>query len=637
MDVVLGVVLGMVLAASLAAGWRFVSAPRRVLEPGGAAMQRAVHAATTILPHLRRGLTTESAESAAPALRILTGADAVALAGPELLLAYEGAGADHHRAGDVLESLVPARREDRVHVEPRMGCAVPGCPLRSAIVAPLALRDRRIGVLVALYERPGRVRLEESRVVAEAAALVSAMVELSELEAQGERLARAELRALRAQISPHFIYNALAAVAAFIHSRPEEARELLIEFSEFIRYGFARQRPYVTLADELQYVEKYLRLEQARFGERLRVKVQVDPEVLQAVVPVLSLQPLVENAVRHGVESRAERRAGLDRGDRPRRRRRAARVGRRRRDRSRTRGGGAVRERAGHRAGQRARPAAEHVRRGLRAGRRERRRDDGRDDAAEVPHRGACGMTEGLALLAVDDERPALEDLVRMLRASPLVRAVDGAASAAEALVALGDGGAAYDGLFLDVRMPGLGGLELARVLRRFERPPSVVFVSAFDDAAVDAFELAALDYLVKPVSRQRLDEAVERVQRATGTTPLGAEGLDEDVLPVDMLRGGGTRLLARSSIIYLQAHGDYVRVASDEGRFLLRTRMAELEARWSQHGFARVHRGYLVNLRRAVEVRPQLNGTAVLVMADGAEVPIARRQVRELRRRLAV
>jgi len=246
-------------------------------------------------------------------------------------------------------------------------------------------------------------------------------------------------------------------------------------------------------------------------------------------------------------------------------------------------------------------------------------------------------VSEGLALLAVDDERPALEDLMRMLRASPLVARVDGAASAAEALVALGDDGAAYDGLFLDVRMPGLDGIELARVLRRFERPPEIVFVSAFDDAAVSAFELAALDYLVKPVSRSRLDEAVERVHRAAGATAGGGEGVDADVLPVDMLRGGGTRLLARSSILYLQAHGDYVRVASDEGRYLLRARMADLEARWSGHGFARVHRGFLVNLRRAVEVRPQLNGTAVLVMADGAEVPIARRQVGELRRRLSV
>ena len=243
----------------------------------------------------------------------------------------------------------------------------------------------------------------------------------------------------------------------------------------------------------------------------------------------------------------------------------------------------------------------------------------------------------GLSLLAVDDERPALEDLVRMLRASPLVAEVAAAASAAEALVGLGEDGAAIDGLFLDVRMPGLDGLELARVLRRFERPPAVVFVSAFDDAAVDAFEVAALDYLVKPVSRRRLDEAIERVRRAVAPeAALMADSLDADMLPVDTLRGG-TRLLARSSILYLQAHGDYVRVFSDEGRFLLRARMADLEARWSRHGFARVHRGHLVNLRRAVEVRPMLNGTAVLVMADGAEVPIARRQVGELRRRLAV
>jgi DNA-binding LytR/AlgR family response regulator len=99
----------------------------------------------------------------------------------------------------------------------------------------------------------------------------------------------------------------------------------------------------------------------------------------------------------------------------------------------------------------------------------------------------------GLRLLAVDDEVPALEDLVRMLAASAAVEWVEAAASAEEALLALSDAGA-VDAVFLDVRMPGLDGLELARVLRRFERPPAVVFVSAFDDFAVDAFELAALD-----------------------------------------------------------------------------------------------------------------------------------------------
>lgn len=245
-----------------------------------------------------------------------------------------------------------------------------------------------------------------------------------------------------------------------------------------------------------------------------------------------------------------------------------------------------------------------------------------------------------LRLLAVDDERPALEDLVRMLEASPAVAAVQEASSAEEALMVLSEDG--FDGLFLDVRMPGLDGLELVRVLRRFERPPAVVFVSAHDDFAIGAFELAALDYLVKPVSRQRLDEAIERVTRAAAVTagPAPAargDALDEDVLPVDALRGGATRLLPRSSILYLQAHGDYVRVASDEGRFLLRARLGELEERWAAHAFLRVHRGFVVNLRRAVEVRPRLNGTAVLVMADGTEVPVARRQVGDLRRKLSV
>jgi two-component system, LytTR family, response regulator len=159
--------------------------------------------------------------------------------------------------------------------------------------------------------------------------------------------------------------------------------------------------------------------------------------------------------------------------------------------------------------------------------------------------------------------------------------------------------------------------------------------VSAFDDAAVDAFELAAVDYLRKPVSRQRLDEAIDRAsRRAPAAEPAPVE---DETLAVDVLRGGGTRLLARSSVLYLQAHGDYVRVASTEGRFLVRARLSDLEERWAAHGFVRVHRGFVVNLRRAVEVRPRLNGTAVLVMADGDEVPIARRQVGELRRKLGV
>ena len=297
MDVVLGLLLGVALTAAALAGARLVGAPRRVLAPGDEAMRAALHAATATLPHLRQGLSAESAGHSVGHLRRLTQANALAVADAERVLAIDDAGPpgpDIPRVGDALEAFVTAGRDDRVHVEPRA----------AAVVAPLTVHGHRVGSLVAYFRDPGRVRPEDTRVMREAAALVVAQIELSWVAEQEERVARAELRALRAQISPHFIYNALAAVARFIHTRPEEARELLTEFAEFTRYAFRRERPYVTLADELQYVEKYLRLEQARFGDRLSVRVEVAPEVLGAVVPVLSLQPLVENAVRHGVEAR---------------------------------------------------------------------------------------------------------------------------------------------------------------------------------------------------------------------------------------------------------------------------------------------------------------------------------------------
>ncbi len=250
-------------------------------------------------------------------------------------------------------------------------------------------------------------------------------------------------------------------------------------------------------------------------------------------------------------------------------------------------------------------------------------------------------MSDGLVVLAVDDELPALHDLARMLRSSSRVAHVDTSSSGQDALVRMAR--RRYDGVFLDVRMPGVTGLELAGVVRRFAAPPALVFVSAYENAAVEAFELHVLDYLMKPVGRRRLDDALARVAEAnTAEDPAGAEPAAAtgrpDVVPVATLRGGRTRLVARSSILYLEAHGDFVRVfAEDSGRFLLRRSLSEIAARWVDHGFVRVHRRYVVNLRRAVEVEPQLNGTAVLVLADGSRVPVARRSVAEMKRELAL
>jgi DNA-binding LytR/AlgR family response regulator len=265
----------------------------------------------------------------------------------------------------------------------------------------------------------------------------------------------------------------------------------------------------------------------------------------------------------------------------------------------------------------------------------------------------------GLRVLAVDDEPLALADLGRMLRASPSVGEVVTAAGGEEALDLLGAG--SFDLLLLDVRMPGFDGVRLARVVRRFSAPPALVFVTAHESAAVEAFELRAVDYLLKPVATARLEETLRRVRdlRAAGAgaavDPVAAPdpapspsagvtsagpasddlGADPELVSVDNVRGGGTRLVRRGSILYVEARGDYVRVVADEGRFLLRARLGHLAERWAPAGFVRVHRGYLANLPRAVELDPQLGGSALLRFPDGSEVPVARREVAGLRRRL--
>jgi DNA-binding LytR/AlgR family response regulator len=251
-------------------------------------------------------------------------------------------------------------------------------------------------------------------------------------------------------------------------------------------------------------------------------------------------------------------------------------------------------------------------------------------------------MSAGLTVLAVDDELPALRDLARLLRGSSTVHAVDTAASPGEALTKLGE--RFYDALFLDVRMPEVDGVELARVLGRFARPPAVVFVTAYEDAAVDAFQVRAVDYLLKPVARRRLEEALARVLNRTvpeaepGTAQpatVSSDALELDVVPAQNLRGGGFRLVPRSSIFYLEASGDYVRLVCDDGRFLLRGHLLDFERRWRAHGFVRVHRRYLANLSRAVEVRPHLNGTASLLFTPDVSIAVSRRQAAELARRL--
>jgi DNA-binding LytR/AlgR family response regulator len=238
-----------------------------------------------------------------------------------------------------------------------------------------------------------------------------------------------------------------------------------------------------------------------------------------------------------------------------------------------------------------------------------------------------------LTVLVVDDERPALDDLAYLLRQHPRIASVTTAGDATDALRQLRDGH--FDVVFLDIRMPGLDGLELAQVLGRFAQPPAIIFVTAFEQHAVEAFELEALDYLLKPVRPERLSDALRRVGSAPGTAAHRPAGHPEDPSRIAVETGGCTRLVERDSIRFVEASGDYVRLHADGRAYLVRMPISALEESWRDAGFVRVHRRYLVALRHLTELRVQPGGGCVLVVAD-RELPVSRRHARELRDLLA-
>ena len=235
-----------------------------------------------------------------------------------------------------------------------------------------------------------------------------------------------------------------------------------------------------------------------------------------------------------------------------------------------------------------------------------------------------------LAVLAVDDERPALEELSYLLAADGRIGEIRTATSSAEAMQALADPARPVDAVFLDIRMPGETGLDLAEALNKRTTVPQIVFVTAHEDFAVSAFEFQACDYLLKPVRQDRLTEAIRRIGERVHARDTAHAAADE-IIPVEL--AGVTRFLARSQVRYVEAHGDYARLHTASGSHLVRISLSTLEERWSPHGFARVHRSYLIALRYVSEVRWDAGHTTVTVA--GKTLAVSRRHAHELRERL--
>ncbi|WP_427133009.1 sensor histidine kinase [Pseudarthrobacter sp. S9] len=298
-------VIAMAIAVVVAVGLKVLRSFRELGTDAERATYKTLHAASRAGQHLRTGLNPAGAAKASRQLRGLLGCDALAITDTTGVLAWDGAGEELRPAlmglaAKVLDggptAVIPAGE-----LQPLAGRTLTPDVERAVVIAPIRAGARVVGVVAAFAPAAGAGLV---RATGEVAGWVATQVELAELDASRTLLMEAEVRALRAQISPHFIYNSLNAIASFINTDPVRARELVVEFADFTRYSFRRHGDFTTLAEELRCIDRYLLLERARFGDRVQVSLRIAPEVLSTVIPFLSLQPLVENAVRHGLEAK---------------------------------------------------------------------------------------------------------------------------------------------------------------------------------------------------------------------------------------------------------------------------------------------------------------------------------------------
>jgi DNA-binding LytR/AlgR family response regulator len=239
-------------------------------------------------------------------------------------------------------------------------------------------------------------------------------------------------------------------------------------------------------------------------------------------------------------------------------------------------------------------------------------------------------MPEPLRALIVDDEVPALSELAWLLGRDARIGRVRTAESGAQALKALES--EPVDVLFCDISMPGLDGLDLARVLARFTQRPHLIFVTAYEQHAIEAFDLQAVDYVLKPVRAERLAEAVRRVVEAGRPAEPVPEPAPDETIAVEL--AGVTRFVQRSAVLYVEAQGDYARLHTATGSHLIRVPLSTLEERWGPAGFIRIHRSTLIALRHVDEVR--LDGGRFEVRLGGRTLQVSRRHSRQLRELLA-
>jgi len=275
--------------------------------------RRALNIAERSVGILASGFNSNNADKIARIIYEETNVGAVSITDDEKILAFVGIGADHHKPNTPISSqstLDAISQNDIIYLDGKekpYQCSISSdCKLGSALIIPLRTGDKVIGT-IKLYEPKRKLFSTINMSMAEGIAqLLSSQILFGEYQQKQTLLSQAEIKLLHAQVNPHFLFNALNTISAVVRRDPTKARELIQQLSHFFRSNLKQDIETVTLKEELAHVNAYLSIEKARFTDRLEVNIDIDDELLKRKVPTFTLQPLVENAIKHGISNLLE-------------------------------------------------------------------------------------------------------------------------------------------------------------------------------------------------------------------------------------------------------------------------------------------------------------------------------------------
>ncbi|WP_291576631.1 sensor histidine kinase [Clostridium sp. UBA4548] len=266
--------------------------------------QLALEIANKTLPYFR-DVTNDSLVKICSIIKESTGAAAVSITDRNTVLAHTGLGSDHHVVGSPIQTTATKQVIDNgsmsiLNSAEEIQCFCGSCPLKSAILVPLKENQEVIGTLKLYYPIENGVSYTTEKLAVGLSQLISTQLEISKLGRLEDMATKAEIKALQAQINPHFLFNALNTIVSFLRFNPNKARELIVNLSNYLRYNIENTSTFVDISKELEQVKAYVEIEKARFGDKLKVSYDVD-ENINIKIPSLVIQPLVENSIKHGI------------------------------------------------------------------------------------------------------------------------------------------------------------------------------------------------------------------------------------------------------------------------------------------------------------------------------------------------